>query len=387
MTEERHDLVLVGAGLANGLIALALADARADVDFVLLEAGPMPGEGHTWSFHEHDIDAEGHALVAPLIASLWPGYDVHFPGHSRDLDSAYQSVSAQRFGDVLAERLGERLRTGAQVAEIAPTRVVLADGSTIAAAGVIDGRGPQPSPHLWLGFQKFVGLEVELIGPHGLTRPIVMDARVAQLGGYRFVYVLPFSPTRLLIEDTYYTDGADLDVDAIRGRIRDYADGQGWQIARTVREEHGVLPITLGGDIDAFWRDAGPVPRSGLRAGLFHPTTGYSLPEAVHLALKIAKAPDLSSACLLDLIRNHAKARWRAGAFYRALNRMLFLAAEPERRVEVMRRFYTLPDGLIARFYAGETNAADKVRLLAGRPPVPVGAALKALMARHEGTR
>ena len=44
-----------------------------------------------------------------------------------------------------------------------------------------------------------------------------------------------------------------------------------------VREECGSLPIPLGGDIGAFWRD--DVVRLGMRAGLFHPTTGYSLPD------------------------------------------------------------------------------------------------------------
>jgi lycopene beta-cyclase len=265
--------------------------------------------------------------------------------------------------------------------------VTLATGERIAARGVIDGRGPMPSSHLWLGFQKFVGQEVELAAPHGLVRPIVMDATVEQIGGYRFVYVLPFSPTRLLIEDTYYTDGDELDVAAIRARIAEYAVGQGWRIAQTLAEETGVLPIVLGGDVDAFWHEAGDVPRSGLRAALFHATTGYSLPDAVRLALKIASSPDLSSPALLRLIREHAAAQWRHAAFYRALNRMLFLAAETGRRRDVMRRFYTLPEPLITRFYAGTTTLADKACILVGRPSVPVGAAVQALFARRKEDR
>ena len=44
----------------------------------------------------------------------------------------------------------------------------------------------------------------------------------------------------------------------------------------------------LGGDPQAFWREANGVPLAGLSAALFHPTTGYSLPEAVRLADRIA---------------------------------------------------------------------------------------------------
>jgi lycopene beta-cyclase len=58
---------------------------------------------------------------------------------------------------------------------------------------------------------------------------------------------------------------------------------------------------------------------------------------------------------------------------------MLFEAAPPERRVVVLGRFYRLPEGLIERFYAGRTTLADRLRLLAGRPPVPLGRALRCL--------
>ena len=59
---------------------------------------------------------------------------------------------------------------------------------------------------------------------------------------------------------------------------------------------------------------------------------------------------------------------------------MLFQAGDPAERWTMMRRFYRFPEPLITRFYAGELKAADKVRLLSGKPPVPVFRALKALM-------
>jgi lycopene beta-cyclase len=56
---------------------------------------------------------------------------------------------------------------------------------------------------------------------------------------------------------------------------------------------------------------------------------------------------------------------------------MLFRAAEPGERWKVLRRFYGLPEGIVRRFYAGRSTALDKVRLLAGKPPVPVVKALR----------
>ena len=117
-----------------------------------------------------------------------------------------------------------------------------------------------------------------------------------------------------------------------------------------------------------------------MSAGLFHPTTGYSLPHAVRLADAIAAMPDLSAPALHAAIRSHAKREWRQQGFLRLLNRMLFLAGEPENRWRVMRRFYGLPEGLIRRFYAQTLRWDDQARVLLGKPPVPVGAAIRAAL-------
>jgi lycopene beta-cyclase len=138
--------------------------------------------------------------------------------------------------------------------------------------------------------------------------------------------------------------------------------------------------VVIGGDFEGYWRAGGArVAKAGARAGLFHPTTGYSLPDAVRLAVKIAEAPDLSGAALHDLTHDHARAAWDDRKFYRMLDAMLFRAAAPEARYKVLERFYRLRPGLIGRFYAARSTRADKIRVLAGRPPVPIGRAFRAL--------
>ena len=153
-----------------------------------------------------------------------------------------------------------------------------------------------------------------------------------------------------------------------------------WMLERLEREEQGNLPIALAGDVRAFWQAQVGLPGSGLRVGLFHATTGYSLPQAVALADLIAAAPDLNAAALFRLIQDYALAQWRRQRFFRLLNRMLFLAGPPQARWQVMQRFYQLNHGLIARFYAGQLTLQDRVRILAGKPPVPVGEALRAAL-------
>ncbi len=374
-------LIFIGGGLANSLIALRLAALRPDVDWTILESEAELGGNHTWSFHQTDLTPEQNRWIAPLVETTWPEYEVRFPRFGRRLPFGYASASADKLRAAMAPH-ASRVMTKARVVSTEPCRVTLDDGRTFEADGVIDGRGHRPSPHMRVAYQKFLGQEVVTAQPHGLMRPIVMDATVPQRDGYRFIYVLPFGPDRLLIEDTYYSSRADLDPVATRGLIGLYARQQGWIIRDILREETGVLPIALSGDIEALWSDAEGVARSGLRAALFHPTTGYSLPDAARLADTIASAPDLSAPALFALTRAHSIGHWRRAGFYRLLDRLMFEAAEPDERYRLFARFYRLSPGLMTRFYAGRSTLLDKIRLLSGKPPVPLGRAIRCMPER-----
>ncbi|WP_427913339.1 lycopene beta-cyclase CrtY [Ramlibacter sp. MMS24-I3-19] len=374
------DLILVGGGLANGLIAWRLRQQRPAVRLLLLEAGDALGGNHTWSFHDTDLTPDQRRWIAPLVRWHWASHEVRFPGLRRQLQGGYASIPSEQFDTVLRWDLDDAVWLRSAVADVQPRQVRLQDGRVLRAAAVIDGRGQPPLEHLDLGWQKFLGQVLQLAAPHGLPGPVLMDATVDQHDGYRFIYTLPLDARTVLVEDTFYADGAALDEGALRGNIGEYARRQGWQVEAVLREERGVLPIALGGNPDALWRDAAGVPRAGLAAALFHPTTGYSLPEAVRLAEHVAALPDLSADVLFASMRAHALARWRHQGFFRMLNRMLFRAAAPAQRRQVMQRFYGLPEPLVARFYAGRPSWGDRLRILAGKPPVPVGPALRAAL-------
>ncbi len=166
----------------------------------------------------------------------------------------------------------------------------------------------------------------------------------------------------------------------LEANIHAYAAAKGWTISRIVRREQGILPIALAGRIDEHWRDLGDaLPRSGLRAWLFHATTGYSLPCAVRLAEAIAQAPELGSAAIAQLIQRQSRQNWQSQSLFRLLNRCLFLAADPLARIRILEQFYRLPRPVIERFYAGALryrDTASLVAIMAARPPVPIGRAL-----------
>lgn len=378
-------LIIAGGGLSGCLAALALAERRPDLDFLIVEEGERFGGNHVWSFFDGDVEERDHWLVAPLIGRRWSEHEVRFPSRFRTLGFGYNSVRSADLDSRIRSVLSpDRYRLGSRIAEIGPDHVTLATGERLAATAVIDSRGAGPVPRLDLAWQKFVGLTCRFARDHEVARPVIMDACVEQDDGYRFVYSLPFSATEMLVEDTYYSTSPVLDVPLVRCRVDSHLRRRGLEPAEILGQEAGILPILLGGRLEELWSAADPpVVRLGLRGGFFHPTTGYSLPDAVRNAVLLTEQAEMTSGALYALFRRRAETLWHQRRFYQRLNRMLFRAAEPRRRYRVLEHFYRLPEPLIARFYAGRLTALDKLRILSGRPPVPVGRAMTAIRERR----
>lgn len=362
------DYVLVGGGLQNGLIAVALRHARRSARIVLIEQAPELGGNHTWCFHDSDVPAGASAWLWPLVEHAWPGYSVRFDSLARELEIPYRAVTASRFAEVVADAVRSgpgALLLGATAVSVDTHEVRLADGRVVTGKLVVDARGARPET--WrgrCGWQKFVGLEVETTAPHGLERPVLMDARLPQTDGFRFMYVLPFSETRLLIEDTRFSDDATLNLPATRSAVLQYAAHQGWTVAETVREESGVLPMPWQAPVPE--PAAGPLV-AGMQGGWFHPATGYSLPAAARLAQWLTTvAPEDATGIALGRVRADHEQRCR---FAHRMNWALFRLAEPEARVAMMRRFYRRPESVIRRFFALDLQWLDQLRIVAGPPP------------------
>ena len=372
-------LIICGGGLSGSLAAIAVARRRPDVDLLLVERGERFGGNHIWSFFDSDVPADQLWLVDQVARRRWPDHQVRFPKRARTISVGYNSVQSSDLDTAVRTALRpDQYLTGAEISELDPGHVIV-DGKRIAADCVIDARGPRPMPGLELGWQKFLGRVYRFPERHQVARPMIMDATVAQIDGYRFVYLLPLSQTELLIEDTYYSSSPLLDPAQLGDRLEEYAASLNRGTAELVAEETGVLPVVIDGELADLWPEADAIPRLGLHGGFFHPTTGYSLPDAVANAILISEQSDFSAAAVGALLRNRAERLWKERRFFQLLNRMLFRAAEPDERYRVLEHFYRLPAGTVSRFYAARLTAMDKLRILSGRPPVPVGRALRAM--------
>jgi lycopene beta-cyclase len=348
---------------------MALLQRRPQTRFALVERDHRLGGNHLWCFHAQDVPAEARAFVDPLVAYRYSSYEVAFPHLNRHLDMRYEGITSDKLHQVVTERVansaGSVLIHGVAVEQISANTVQLADGRTLNATLVIDSRGPERIKRSsQMAYQKFVGLEVMLAQPRVEFVPRLMDATVPQTDGYRFFYTLPFAPDRFLVEDTYYSDTPDLDRENLRREILLYAERNGLQVSKVVREESGVLPLTMHTEAAAI-RDG--VLVGGYAGGWFHPTTGYSFPVALRLAMHVSSRDTnevLGSGWspLYQRLQSQAK-------FFNLLNRMLFGAVPPAQRWNIFERFYRLPNATIERFYAMDITATDRLRLVVGRPP------------------
>lgn len=370
----------------NSLLAWQTKKTRPWLNILVLEKNRNLGGAHTWSFHEADVSASALKWLSPVLSASWPYYDVHFPSFQRRIETRYFSIRSEKFHEVLSLELADQVRFGVEIKSVEEQTVTLCSGEKITSDVIVDGRGIQLGDIVprACGFQKFVGLEIETKEPHLLKGPILMDARVKQIDGYRFMYCLPWSERRILVEDTSFSERAHLAKEDARKEILRYCQEKGWDVVKVHQEEEGCLPLPVNVNFIANLESDSQNPalvQIGMRSGLLHPTTGYSLLMAV-------KTIDY-------LLSIHSHQKWpiafkkfrenniKQQRFYVLLNRVMFRGNKPQFRYRFLEHFYRLPEEVISRFYAHQMDFIGKMKFFLRRPPVDVKAALKAVRKRE----
>lgn len=379
MKGDFADIVIAGGGLPGVLAALALAKARPGLRLVLVDPGHGSGDGRIWSFFLTDVPKNQRWLIEPLLDGEWRKYEVRFPRFMRVVNTPMRTITRKSVDAALHEALPEgAVIGGVAIAGLDAGGVNLANGRRIHATAVIDARRGRIFPHLAGGWRVMYGQVVRFEQKHPFAHPLLMDARVSQRDGCRFVSCVPISAHTALVRETVFAEQRDIDNAVLAARLAEYCSIANWQVAEVLHEQRAELPVVGAGDFDAFWASGeGGVARIGGWAGLFHPFSGDEIGPAVSAALALAELPELagpeiSGAALARATRNIAQAHWDASGFGRLLTRMMFGAAGPRRRYKVFEWIYRLDQPLIERIYAGTLRWRDRVRVLVGKPPVPV---------------
>ncbi len=368
----KPDIILVGSGLQTAIILAALAKLSEPPRITVIAPKDTSSMSHTWSLHKSDLSPTMQDAVKPILECSFTSQIVKFPDFQRELTEEYWVTTTSSVRRFLAQLENQGIFNWVDgfVTSISENTVSYAGGS-LEASLILDNRGLATTPPLQpSGWQKFVGLELELSFPSPLKNPIIMDATVDQIDGYRFVYVLPLTPHRVLVEDTYYSDTPDLDFISLEARIMDYCHKNNISVKSVIRREHGSLPIPLTGlnpKAPCKQSKAGIVIEGGYRGDWYQRTTGYSFPIAAKLAEVITKhftEGSLRSA-VEELWQKH-RVQSRTTTL---LNHFLFRHFSYYDRWNSLSRFYKLPEKTIQRFYAGNLTLLDTFKIVSGRPP------------------
>lgn len=333
----------------------------------------------TWCFWE-----VGATPLAALASKRWSRWSIATDAGQTTRSTAthpYLCLDAADFYAHALSRLARapnvELRLGERVTSISDrgtgVEVVTSAGRRTASV-VYDGLGDgsplvrgRPRGDVELA-QHFLGQVVRASRPaFDPSTCMLMDFRVDQSDGMHFVYLLPFSTTEALVEDTYVSAGS---VPAGRRQAA---------VASYLRERHGLDAFDvlhsergrIGLTTHRFPLAHGPrIHAIGSAAGAVRPSTGYAFLRIQRHCAALAAA----------VASGRPAPRTLAPARYAALDRVFLRAlirdpgAFPERFRTLLAR---TPPETFARFMTDASTPVDDLRVIAALPVLPfVSAAL-----------
>ncbi len=288
MGKRRYDMIIAGGGASGLSLAYHLAhSALRDRSILIVERDAKDIDDRTWSFWTDrptlfdgaisaswsQIKVAGERFVKTLELGAYRYQMIRgsdFYRFARNALSAYPDIELRR-GRV------ERIDDGPHHAS------VVVDGEQYNATWVFDSIFAWPALRSapagrWRQYhnlkQQFEGWEIEAstsaFDPHVAT---FQDFRTPQQDGMRFLYTLPFSPRRALVEYVLYTS-APVNRTTREAALHAYLTSVlGLADYRNLRREQGVTPLTDW----PFPRRAGQrIMTIGIKGGRIKPSTGYA---------------------------------------------------------------------------------------------------------------
>ena len=269
MLQPRYDLVFLGGGCATLSLLTRLIESGACIDkrFLIIDPSDKKSNDRTWCFWE-----KGSGYFEKLVHHEWGELDFKQPRFSDSLDMdgyRYKMIRGIDFYeyclnvlrasgqvDFLQDEItdwsiektdsqGEILDSSGEILRITgkKTEKISVKANLIFNSIPLDLGKKQPGVVNLL--QHFKGVIVESdqfnFDPHRAT---LMDFRVSQTEGTTFIYVLPLSKNKALVEYTLFT--ADLLSpeqynQGIADYIGEFLDVTNYKI---IEEEFGIIPMT-----------------------------------------------------------------------------------------------------------------------------------------------
>lgn len=297
------DLVVVGGGPAG--LAVAQQVSEAGISVCCIDPSPQsiwPNNYGVWVDEFEAMD------LLDCLDTTWSGAVVYIDDKTKKfLDRPYGRVNRRLLKSKMMRKC---ISNGVQfhqakvrnvLHEASRTLVSCSDGVTLQASVVLDATGfsrclvEYDKPYD-PGYQVAYGILAEVDGhPFDVDKMVFMDWRDSHLSNEAvlrsnnkkiptFLYAMPFSPTRIFLEETSLVARPGVSVEEIQKRMVARLKHLGIQVKSIEEDEICVIP--MGGPLPVIPQR---ILGIGGTAGMVHPSTGYMV------ARTLAAAPVLAS--------------------------------------------------------------------------------------------
>ncbi|MFI4847307.1 MAG: lycopene beta-cyclase CrtY [Candidatus Makana argininalis] len=355
-------IIIIGVGLSNGLIAIRLKQYFPELNILLIEKKNIKNN-KKWSFHLTNNLLIKNNWLLPIIDYFWPTYIVNFNKYRRLIKKEYLTITSYKFYKFINKFFKKKILFKYVVSILSDHTLKLNNNLILNAEIIIDGRGYKKNNNIKYYFQYFFGQEIQLNINHNIKNPIIIDSKINQKNGYRFLYILPISPYSIFIEDTIYLNNLNLNTKINNSNILKFLKKNNFNIKNIRKEEKGIIPIYIYNNFNFFIKNI-KIPCSGLRAGLLNNTTGYSFKYSIFVSYKISKVNKFTSCILNKLITNISYKIWVENIFLRILNSIFFDKNFIFEKKKIIKNFYKLSDKIINKFYLCKLNFLEKFKII-----------------------
>jgi lycopene beta-cyclase len=214
-----------------------------------------------------------------------------------------------------------------------------------------------------LMWQSFVGYEVELDSPlFNEDQLVLMDFDSSFKEGLAFIYCLPTSKTRALIEYTVFSEElfvAEQLTTRLLEKIGEYTQNTSYEI---LRKEAAILPM---GNKEIDQQEDPTYLFAGLFAGAARPSSGYAFQRIQTWAKE----------CALELKNNHQIKRFKKDSFIQKWMDLLFITVikkNPTIGAKVFEELFKNCEAkTVAKFMSDRSSLLDKLKIVTSLPALP----------------
>ncbi|MEX2442229.1 MAG: lycopene cyclase family protein [Alkalispirochaeta sp.] len=391
---ERYDYILAGGGAAGLSLAFRMVQEGLDGKRILIiDLARKSSNDHTWCFW-----SDQEELLDPIVAHRWSHIWFHGPDRSHRWalnPYEYRMIRGSDFYEYTQSDLSARDNVTfvrARVTSIAdgdiqagtPARVTVEDGRTFEADWVFDSLFfPQEfqvdTERFHFLKQHFVGWTVRTAKPvFDPDAATMFDLRVPCYGDFRFMYLLPVSPTESLVEYTLFSSRL-LQREEYESELREYMARVYPDVQYEVVEtEDGVIPMTE----QPFPRRGGQrIMYTGTKGGRVKASTGFAFHRTQEDSTRIVRSLVATGSPF------HGE---RPPRRYRTFDAMLLSIMDRRGEYAAQRVFVDLfeknPLPRLWRFLDEYGTPADNIALMSTVPWMPFIAAWFRVKARALGS-